>query len=99
MPTHYMYMVISTADTKDEVEALEAKANSLGLGPLTVSKDIARETDKSHLKPFRRRHYGYKLYLEARPHDTVVRASILRVHRLGAQPEAVGAGGGSRHHH
>lgn len=78
MPTHYMYMVISTADTKDEVEALEAKANSLGLGPLTVSKDIARETDKSHLKPFRRRHYGYKLYLEARPHDTVVFPSYAR---------------------
>jgi len=77
MPSH-MYMVVSTGDTKDTIDALEAKANSLGLGPLRVVKDIARETDRSHMKPFRRRHYGYKLYLEARPHDTVVFPSFAR---------------------
>lgn len=68
MPTCHMYLVVTPDDPKDKIDALEAKANALGLGPLKVSKDVLRIIRK----PLRRRHYGYKLYLEARPGDTIV---------------------------
>lgn len=67
--TCHLYMIVFGGDSKDEIDALEAKANSLGLGPLKVSKDISRT---GRIKPLRRRHYGHKLYIEARPGDTVV---------------------------
>lgn len=72
MPTSHMYILLYGGDPKDEIDALEAKGNALGLGPLKITKDIARSSDKSYRRPLRRRHYGYKLYIEARPGDTVV---------------------------
>lgn len=78
MPTCHMYLVVTGGDPKDEIDALEAKGSALGLGPLKVSKDIARVSDRALRKPLRRRHYGYKLYIEARPGDTVVLPAFAR---------------------
>lgn len=78
MPTCHMYLVITGGDPKDEIEAIEAKGHALGLGPLKVSKDIARMSDRALRKPLRRRHYGYKLYIEARPGDTVILPAFAR---------------------
>lgn len=80
MPRVCCYIAIYQDDSRDLLESLESKAKALGLGDVEFHKDILRcgVGKVRHIKPFRSRHYGHRLYLGLRSGDTIILPSYRR---------------------
>lgn len=79
MPTCYQYLIVWPNDPRDEIEALEAKGNSLGLGEVKAVREIAR----TKMKRFKHRNFGGRLYVDLKAKDTIIFPSFSRAFRTG----------------
>lgn len=69
--TVYLYHLVRIDDSQEEIDALTANAEALGLGKMRQLRDTEHGARRMR-GPFRKRHAGGRIFVRARPGDTVI---------------------------